>query len=69
MKAKCPICKKTVVWPKDKEGQRPSWLPFCSEQCKLLDLGRWLDAGYRIPVKEDENEDSDNTDGDTGQSN
>ena len=24
-------------------------LPFCSRICKLSDLGRWLDGGYRIP--------------------
>lgn len=24
-------------------------LPFCSRTCKLADLGRWLDGGYRIP--------------------
>jgi endogenous inhibitor of DNA gyrase (YacG/DUF329 family) len=23
--------------------------PFCSPQCKLVDLGRWLDGAYRIP--------------------
>jgi len=27
----------------------PAWRPFCSERCKLLDLGRWLDGRYRIP--------------------
>ena len=25
----------------------PSW-PFCSERCRLLDLGRWLGEDYRI---------------------
>jgi uncharacterized protein len=25
------------------------WRPFCSERCKLVDLGRWLSGGYRIP--------------------
>ncbi|GAB5547138.1 MAG: hypothetical protein SangKO_068980 [Sandaracinaceae bacterium] len=23
--------------------------PFCSRRCKLIDLGQWLDEGYRIP--------------------
>ena len=23
--------------------------PFCSRRCQLVDLGRWLDGGYRIP--------------------
>ena len=31
------------------------WGPFCSERCKLLDLGNWVDEKYRIP---DENSDT-----------
>ncbi len=27
----------------------PRWDPFCSERCKLLDLGAWLEGRYRIP--------------------
>jgi endogenous inhibitor of DNA gyrase (YacG/DUF329 family) len=23
--------------------------PFCSDRCKLIDLGRWLGESYRIP--------------------
>jgi uncharacterized protein len=26
--------------------------PFCSERCKLIDLGRWAGGEYRIPTKE-----------------
>jgi endogenous inhibitor of DNA gyrase (YacG/DUF329 family) len=25
------------------------WRPFCSERCKLVDLGSWLDESHRIP--------------------
>jgi len=25
------------------------WRPFCSERCKLIDLGQWATEGYRIP--------------------
>jgi endogenous inhibitor of DNA gyrase (YacG/DUF329 family) len=25
------------------------WRPFCSERCKLLDLGHWLDGTYNVP--------------------
>jgi endogenous inhibitor of DNA gyrase (YacG/DUF329 family) len=32
-------------------GQK-SYFPFCSERCKLIDLGRWLDGKYQIPVRE-----------------
>ena len=24
--------------------------PFCSERCKLIDLGEWANEGYRIPA-------------------
>jgi endogenous inhibitor of DNA gyrase (YacG/DUF329 family) len=27
----------------------PRWRPFCSERCKMADLGRWLSGDYRIP--------------------
>jgi endogenous inhibitor of DNA gyrase (YacG/DUF329 family) len=26
----------------------PEWRPFCSERCKLADLGRWLSEDYRV---------------------
>lgn len=28
--------------------QKAPFLPFCSERCKLLDLGAWLDGDYAI---------------------
>ncbi len=40
MKVKCPTCKKEVEW----EGN--PYRPFCSERCKLIDLGKWLDEEY-----------------------
>jgi endogenous inhibitor of DNA gyrase (YacG/DUF329 family) len=46
MKLKCPICKKDVVL-----GE-PDF-PFCSERCRLIDLGRWAAEEYRIPVAGD----------------
>jgi endogenous inhibitor of DNA gyrase (YacG/DUF329 family) len=27
----------------------PAWRPFCSERCRLQDLARWIDGGYRAP--------------------
>src|SRR4051812_14919580 len=45
--ARCPMCRATVS-----EGG-PA-LPFCSERCRLLDLGNWLDQRYAIPAPEDE---------------
>ena len=26
----------------------PEWRPFCSEECKLLDLRNWVDGRYRV---------------------
>jgi len=40
---KCPICKKDV----DPGGPD---VPFCSDRCRLIDLGNWADESYRIPV-------------------
>jgi len=25
------------------------WKPFCSERCKMADLGRWLTGDYSVP--------------------
>ena len=44
----CPICKKPVDGTeRDKPG---SAYPFCSQRCKLIDLGRWLGGRYQIPA-------------------
>lgn len=39
----CPTCNAGVLW---QEGQE--WKPFCSERCKLIDLGEWASEGHRI---------------------
>ncbi len=41
----CPSCKKTLS-VRRKEDAR--FRPFCSERCKMVDLGRWLDGTYKI---------------------
>lgn len=40
----CPICKAETV---------PKFRPFCSDECKELDLHRWLTEGYRIAIDEE----------------
>ena len=45
----CPICKKPV--DEKTLDQTGSSFPFCSERCKLIDLGRWLGGRYQIPVE------------------
>jgi hypothetical protein len=27
------------------------WKPFCSERCKMIDLGQWATEKYRVPVE------------------
>ena len=39
----CPTCGKPVVW-----NTESPWRPFCSERCKLIDLGEWLSEEKRI---------------------
>jgi endogenous inhibitor of DNA gyrase (YacG/DUF329 family) len=46
IQGKCPICGKAFqVATLD---DLPSF-PFCSERCRLVDLGRWIDGDYAIP--------------------
>lgn len=41
---KCPICKRPVAWTDEQRFK-----PFCSERCKLIDLGEWAMEEKRIP--------------------
>lgn len=38
----CPTCRKTGPW------QDGPAFPFCSERCKMIDLGKWLGEEHRI---------------------
>ena len=42
----CPICKHQV--DESERDRKGSFFPFCSERCKLIDLGRWLGGRYQI---------------------
>ena len=50
MKHQCPICRK----PTDSEAD--SNFPFCSERCRLIDLGNWAAEKYVVsePVFEED---------------
>jgi endogenous inhibitor of DNA gyrase (YacG/DUF329 family) len=50
MKHKCPICNKATDSDKDVE------FPFCSERCRLLDLGAWSAEKYVVsdPIFDEE---------------
>jgi uncharacterized protein len=49
---RCSICQKTF------DSSKSTALPFCSERCREIDLGRWLDERYGLlyesPEKTDE---------------
>lgn len=38
---RCPTCKTIVV-------RSDEHFPFCSDRCRLIDLGKWASGGYRI---------------------
>ena len=40
----CPICRAAVAL-----REQNAAFPFCSERCRLIDLGRWLGEEYRVP--------------------
>jgi endogenous inhibitor of DNA gyrase (YacG/DUF329 family) len=44
---RCPTCDRPVEWT---ESSR--WRPFCSERCKLIDLGAWASGQRAIPGEE-----------------
>jgi len=41
----CPHCSNVALWP-----DTPTY-PFCSERCRLIDLGAWVREEYSIPAE------------------
>lgn len=39
----CPICRRAARWDEPPRG------PFCSERCRLIDLGAWAEGRYTVP--------------------
>jgi uncharacterized protein len=48
----CPRCGAPVAWARD-----APFRPFCSERCKTLDFGAWIDESYRIPADDRDDRD------------
>jgi len=44
---KCPTCRRDVEW-----SPASQYRPFCSERCRLIDLGAWLTEQHKIPDDE-----------------
>lgn len=43
----CPHCGKSVSWT-----ETSKWKPFCSDRCRLIDLGDWLSERNAIAAEE-----------------
>jgi uncharacterized protein len=43
----CPRCGQPAVFSPENK-----WRPFCSERCKLVDLGAWASERYRVPAED-----------------
>jgi len=53
----CPRCGTRVAWHAENR-----YRPFCSERCKLADLGAWANEEYRVPGPSEEPGDLSNGD-------
>jgi endogenous inhibitor of DNA gyrase (YacG/DUF329 family) len=42
-RVKCPTCRRELDW------ETAPYRPFCSDRCRLIDLGAWLSEGHAIP--------------------
>ncbi|KLT73058.1 hypothetical protein PL75_05165 [Neisseria arctica] len=45
---KCPTCGNSVAWLPES-----LYRPFCSQRCKLIDLGSWANEEYTVEAQED----------------
>lgn len=43
---KCPTCQKQVEW-----SEKSIFRPFCSDRCRLIDLGEWASEKHTIPAE------------------
>lgn len=43
---KCPRCGKLTTWESNE------FRPFCSERCKMIDLGAWASEEYKLPTQD-----------------
>jgi len=44
LKVPCPTCKRATEW-----SEASPHRPFCSDRCRLIDLGAWLSGEHAIP--------------------
>jgi endogenous inhibitor of DNA gyrase (YacG/DUF329 family) len=41
---RCPTCRRAIEW-----SEQFPYRPFCSDRCRLIDLGAWLSEQHAIP--------------------
>jgi endogenous inhibitor of DNA gyrase (YacG/DUF329 family) len=63
MPLRCPVCQREF------QGEQSTALPFCSERCRTIDLGRWLGEKYSLPVEPEEGDQMDEGTTDEGMTN
>ncbi|HZQ61902.1 MAG TPA: DNA gyrase inhibitor YacG [Casimicrobiaceae bacterium] len=56
----CPQCGTPVEWTPESR-----WRPFCSQRCKMIDLGAWASESYRIPSERSDPDDVPSSDQDS----
>jgi hypothetical protein len=49
---KCPTCRRPVEW-----SAESVYRPFCSDRCRLIDLGAWFSEQHKIPDEPETQED------------
>jgi uncharacterized protein len=59
VRVRCPICSREFTVDFDAPRVKTPFFPFCSERCRAVDLGRWVEEEYRVsqpllPRPEDE---------------
>jgi endogenous inhibitor of DNA gyrase (YacG/DUF329 family) len=57
----CPTCQKPVDW-----SPAATWRPFCSERCRLIDLGAWISEQRSIPGEQESGPEADESGHETG---
>lgn len=45
---KCPTCQKPVIW-----NEESKYRPFCSQRCRLIDLGEWAQEKYTVAAEDE----------------
>lgn len=58
---KCPHCGKPAAW------ENNPFRPFCSQRCRIIDLGNWASEKYRVPLSQSGGETIEEADLDRGE--